>query len=149
MAGRSRGSVSRIYWDTMLFAYWFGDHPVHGDQVRDIYHRMRRRGDVLCASAFSIAEVLTGPLKRGFFEEATRVRAFFGSSAVEVSSFTRETAEHFARIRATQRVSPADAIHLACAAQSGADLFLTHDRRLKGLIVPGIDFIAGMDVDLL
>ncbi|HEY7334015.1 MAG TPA: PIN domain-containing protein [Bryobacteraceae bacterium] len=141
--------MSRIYWDTMLFIYWIEDHPIHSTQVQEIYARMQKRRDVLCASALTLGEVLTGLLKRGAIETAAEIRTFFGSSAVEVSSFTRETAEHFARIRATHRVSPADAIHLACAAQSGADLFLTHDRRLKGLMVPGIDFIAGMDVDLL
>jgi predicted nucleic acid-binding protein len=42
-------------------------------------------------------------------------------------------------------VSPADAIHLACAAARGVDLFLTHDDALRKLIVPGIPFIAGID----
>jgi hypothetical protein len=59
-----------------------------------------------------------------------------------------KTAEIYAKIRAENRVSPADAIHLACAAEAGVNLFLTNDRRLTGLIVPGIDFIAGMGVDL-
>jgi hypothetical protein len=30
----------------------------------------------------------------------------------------------------------------------GFDLFLTNDDHLRGLAVPGIDFIAGMNVDL-
>jgi hypothetical protein len=46
-------------------------------------------------------------------------------------------------------VSPPDAIHLASAAHASVDLFLTNDRRLQGLVIPGIDFIAGMDVNLL
>jgi predicted nucleic acid-binding protein len=141
--------VSRIYWDTMLFAYWLEDHPIFGDRVKDIYDRMRDRGDVLCASTFSIAEILSGPLKKGAAERVAQVRAFFDSPAVEVSLFTREAAERYAVIRAARRVSPEDAIHLACAAQSGADLFLTNDHRLRGLVVPGIHFIAGMDVDIL
>jgi predicted nucleic acid-binding protein len=43
---------------------------------------------------------------------------------------------------------PADAIHLACAAQAGTDLFLTNDKRLVGKFVPGIQFIAGLDMQL-
>lgn len=50
--------------------------------------------------------------------------------------------------RAGHRVSPADAIHLACAASAGIDLFLTNDHRLLPLIIPGIHFIANMDVNL-
>ena len=141
--------MSRVYWDTMLFIYWLEDHSVHGAKVKDIYDRMRRRGDVLCASAFSVAEVLTGPLKRGDTGTASNIRSFFDSPRVEVSAFTRETADRYAQIRATLRVSQPDAIHLACAAQSGADLFLTNDHRLRGLVVPGIHLIAGMDVDIL
>jgi len=72
----------------------------------------------------------------------------FLSPQIELLPFTPETADHYARIRGNHRVSPADAIHLASAAQYGVDLFLTNDRRLQGLTIPGIHFIAGMDVNL-
>lgn len=140
--------MSRIYWDTMLFVYWLEDHPEHAPRVKEIHDRMRKRGDVLCASSFTLAELLIGPLKRRAAETADQIRSFFRSPAVEVSPFTFETAERYAQIRATQRVSPPDAIHLASAAQSGVDLFLTNDRRLRELAVPGIHFIAGMNTDL-
>ena len=51
--------------------------------------------------------------------------------------------------RGTLGVAPANAIHLACAAQAGTDLFLTNDKRLVGKIVPGIQFIASLDTQLL
>jgi predicted nucleic acid-binding protein len=51
-------------------------------------------------------------------------------------------------LRATANVSPADAIHLACAASSGVDLFITHDKTLHKLRVNGIQFIAGLDVNV-
>jgi len=79
---------------------------------------------------------------------AAQVREILRPPRVELLPFTAKTADVFARIRAENRVTPADAIHLACAAEAGVNLFLTNDRRLTGLIVPGIDFIAGMDVDL-
>jgi predicted nucleic acid-binding protein len=55
----------------------------------------------------------------------------------------------YAEIRARLKVSSADAIHLACAAKAGTDLFLTSDSDLIGQIVPGIQFIAGLDTDIL
>ena len=94
-------------------------------------------------------EVLTGPYKRGASDLALRVREVVRPPAVELLPFTIETAERYARIRGDNRVSPPDAIHLASAAHAGVDLFLTDDRRLQGLVIPGIDFIAGMDVNLL
>ncbi len=140
--------MSRIYWDTMLFVYWLEDHPVYFARVQQIYDRMQQRQDVLCASAFTLGELLTGPLKRGVPEAAAGIRTFFASSAIDVTPFTAETAERYAQIRASQRVSPADAIHLACAAQAGTDLFLTNDHRLRDLVIPGIHFIAGMSSEL-
>ena len=63
--------------------------------------------------------------------------------------FTTETAVLYATVRADTKASPADAIHLASAAQAGIDLFITNDHRLHGLVIPGIQFIAGMDTDVL
>jgi predicted nucleic acid-binding protein len=67
----------------------------------------------------------------------------------EVIPFTIEIADHYAQIRGTLGVAPADAIHLACAAQAGTDLFLTNDKRLVGKIVPGIQFIASLETQFL
>ncbi len=55
----------------------------------------------------------------------------------------------FSDIRAKSRISPPDAVHLAAAAQAGVNLFLMHDHRLRGLVVPGIHFIVGLDTDVI
>jgi predicted nucleic acid-binding protein len=62
--------------------------------------------------------------------------------------FERKAAGEFANLRATTNVSPADAIHLACAGAAGIDLFLTPDKELQKLRVPGIQFMAGLDVNV-
>ncbi len=67
----------------------------------------------------------------------------------EVVPFTVETADRYGRIRGSLGLAAADAIHLASAAQAGADLFLTNDQRLVGKFVPGIQFIASLDTQLL
>jgi predicted nucleic acid-binding protein len=140
--------VSRVYWDTMLFVYWLEGHPEHSARMNQIHKRMEVRQDTLCTSALTLGEILTGLYKRGALETATRIREKFRPPLVEMIPFTPETADRYARIRGTHRVSPADAIHLASAAQTGVDLFLTNDQRLLRLTVPGIQFIAGMDVNL-
>jgi predicted nucleic acid-binding protein len=140
--------MSRIYWDTMLFVYLIEEHPEHIVRVRQILASMERRGDALCTSIFTIGEVLTGPFKREATKVVSQVRDVLRPPRVELIPLTAETAERYARIRAENRVSPADAMHLASAAQAGVNLFLTNDRRLPGLAIPGIDFIAGMDVSL-
>jgi predicted nucleic acid-binding protein len=140
--------VSRIYWDSTLFMYWLEDHPTHAARMEELHEQIERRGDTLCTSIFSLGEILTGLYKHGAEGAAARTREILRPPLVELIPFTAETAERFARIRAANRVSPADAIHLASAAQSGVNLFITNDRRLSKLAVRGIDFIAGLDVNL-
>jgi predicted nucleic acid-binding protein len=140
--------MSRIYWDTMLFVYFIEDHPQYKPRVKSILATMHRRQDTLCTSVFTVGEILTGPYKRGASALVAQVKDAFNSSQVELIAFTEETAERYAQIRAEHRVSPADAIHLASAAQAGVNLFLTNDRTLPKFVIPGIDFIAGLDVNL-
>ena len=140
--------MSRIYWDTMLFVYWLEDHPQQAPKVKRIFEKMEQRSDVLCTSTFTMGELLVGPKKQGAPDVAQRIKDFLQTSVVDLLPFTEVTAEHYADIRAANHVSPADAIHLASAAEADVNLFLTNDHRLRGLVIPGIHFIAGMDVDL-
>jgi predicted nucleic acid-binding protein len=77
-----------------------------------------------------------------------QIRDFLRQPHVELLPFGLEAAHQYAQIRAKHRTTPADSIHLATAAQARVDLFLTNDHRLRGIAVPGIDFIAAMDVNL-
>jgi predicted nucleic acid-binding protein len=141
--------MSRIYWDTMLFIYWLEDHPRYGARVQRIFERMQDRQDQLCTSSFAVGETLVGFHKRGATEAAARVRNFFRQSSIEVIPYNLDTSDLYADIRARIGVSSADAIHLACAASAGIDLLLTNDQSLIGKVVPGIQFIAGLDSNII
>jgi uncharacterized protein len=134
--------VSRIYWDTMLFIYWLEDNPQYAKRVGAIRSRMEERGDQLITGAFTFGEILAGAYRKGAAQVAAESRRLLQEVVSEVVPFTIETADHYARIRGTLGVPPADAIHLASAAHATTDLFLTNDKRLVGKIVPGIQFIA-------
>jgi len=136
--------MSRIYWDTMLFIYWLEDHPRFASRVDEVYSRMKERGDQLLTGAFTFGEVLAGLHRQGAARRAEEVRRQLRSVVAEVVDFTIETADHYARIRGTLGIAPADAIHMASAAQAGTDLFLTNDARLVGKFVPGIQFVASL-----
>jgi len=141
--------VSRVYWDTMLFIYWLEDHPQYAKRVGAIRSRMEERGDQLITGAFTFGEILAGAYRKGATQVAAESRRLLREVVSEVIPFSIETADHYAQIRCTLVVAPADAIHLACAAQAGTDLFLTNDKRLVGKIVPGIQFIASLETQLL
>lgn len=141
--------MSRIYWDPMLFIYWLEDHPQYAHRVDEIRSRMEERHDQLITGAFTFGEVLAGAYRKGTPHMADETRRLLRNLVAEVVPFTLEAADRYARIRGTPGVTPADAIHLASAAQAGTDLFLTNDKSLVGKIVPGIQFIASLDTPLL
>ena len=141
--------MNRVYWDTMLFIYWLEDHPQYAKRVGAIRSRMEERRDQLITSAFTFGEILAGAYRKGATQVATESRPLLKEVVSEVVPFTIETADYYAQIRGKLGVAPADAIHLACAAQAGTDLFLTNDKRLVGKIVPGIQFIASLEMQLL
>ncbi len=141
--------MSRIYWDSMLFVYWLEDNPHFAGRVAAIHARMRERKDELITSAVTVGEVLAGVYRKGPASRADDVRLALLSLLSSVVPFTIETAEHYARIRGSTSIASPDAIHLACAASAGTDLFLTNDRNLVGKIIPGIQFIAGLDSGII
>jgi len=141
--------MSRIYWDSILFIYWLEDNPQYAKRVGAIHSRMKERGDLLVTSAFTFGEVMAGAYRTGAARAADDSRQLLQRVVAEVIPFTAESSEHYARIRGSLGVAPADAIHLASAAQYRADLFLTNDKRLSGKFIPGIQFIATLDTPLL
>jgi predicted nucleic acid-binding protein len=141
--------MSRIYWDSMLFIYMIEGNPQFGPRVKAVLEQMKRRGDTLCTSVFTLGEVLTGPRKAGAHDVVEKVRRYFLSGGqVELLPFTAAVSDRYSVVRATTSATPADSIHLACAAEAGVDLFLTHDKHLQKLLIPGIHFIAGLDAQL-
>jgi predicted nucleic acid-binding protein len=132
----------------MLFIYWLEDDPRYSARVQEVLQKMAARKDQLCTSSLAVGETLVGFHKRGAIETANRVRDLFQHGTIDVVPYTLEMADLYANIRATHRVSSADGIHLACAAFTGTDLFLTNDKNLVGKYVPGIHFIASLDTQL-
>jgi predicted nucleic acid-binding protein len=142
--------MSRIYWDTMLFIYWLEENPDFGRRVDAIWSRMRRRDDQLITGALALGELLAGAYRRGADRQRIQdVRAAFENAVSEVVPFTAEAADLFGQIKGSSKVPSADAIHLACAATAGTDLFLTNDKNLLGRVIPGIQFIGGLDSNIL
>jgi uncharacterized protein len=137
--------MSRIYWDTMIFIYWLEDHPQFAKRVNAIRSRMEERDDQLLTGSLAIGEVLAGVYRKGTSTLADETKRLLQSVVSEVVPFTVETADRYGQIRGSLGLAPADAIHLASAAQAGTDLFLTNDKRLVGKFVPGIQFIASLD----
>jgi uncharacterized protein len=134
----------------MLFIYWLEENPQFGKRVDAIWSRMQERNDQLITGALALGEVLAGGYKQGAGKERIQeVKTALEDSVSEVIPFTAETADIFGQIKGSLKIPSADAIHLACAASARTDLFLTNDKNLVGKIIPGIQFIAGLDSNFI
>jgi predicted nucleic acid-binding protein len=107
---------------------------------------MEQRGDRLYTSVFTLGETLVGVRKHGNTQVEDEIRNLFlsSNSAITLLPFSIDVADRYATIRATTRIEPPDAIHLATAAVEGVDMFLTNDRSLARKTIPGIGFISDL-----
>jgi predicted nucleic acid-binding protein len=53
--------MSRVFWDTNIFIYFFEDYGRQGKSARSLRERMLRRGDQLITSAMTVGEILVKP----------------------------------------------------------------------------------------
>ncbi|MBI3682077.1 MAG: type II toxin-antitoxin system VapC family toxin [Acidobacteria bacterium] len=136
--------MARVFWDTNLFIYLFENNAEWSPRVVEFRQRMRTRRDELLTSWLTVGEALTKPKEAGNAILEKSYLNFFLSGSVELVAFEAEAAKRYAEIRSRERVRPADAIQLACAAAAGTDLFVTNDSRLSGLVVSGVTFITGI-----
>jgi predicted nucleic acid-binding protein len=131
-----------VYLDSMQWIYFFERNPLFHPQTRSMILRAQAARSSFLSSPLVLAEVLVVPKKNGDVFTATKYRRFFLSSAVSLIPFGADAAERFADLRASTRVKPADALHLALAASAGTDYFVTTDAKLHSLTIPGIAHIC-------
>lgn len=136
--------MSKIFFDTNVFIYLFEDFEPYSSIVEAVWRRMIQRGDKLVTSAMTLGELLVKPSQVGQaslveqYDRAIRRRA-------QVISFDPQVAWRYATLRARHNIRNPEAIQLACAAHFGVDLFITNDKQLHKLDVPGIGFIAPLE----
>lgn len=140
--------MRRIFWDSMMLIYFLENHPQFGDRVRTVFVESVERGDQLMTSWLNVAELLAGTHRPEAKEKSEALHNALKNLPIHKLAFDERCSEHFGQLRA-RKVGIADSIHLSCAAAADVDLFLTNDKALYKLHVPGIKFIAGLDSGLI
>jgi predicted nucleic acid-binding protein len=136
--------LSKVFFDTNVFIYMFEGLEPNRSRMLEIRKRMLDRGDRIVTSAMTLGEVLVKPTRLGQTSLIEQYDRAIRSTA-QVVNFDAAVAWRYASLRATHTLRNADAIQLACAAHFGVDLFITNDKQLHKLDVPGIGFIAPLD----
>lgn len=136
--------MSRVFFDTNVFIYMFEGVEPNKSRMLEMRIRMLERGDQIVTSSMTLGEVLVKPTKLGqtsLIEQYDRAIR----STTKIVVFDPSVAWRYASLRATHNLRNADAIQLACAAHFGVDLFITNDKGLHKLNVPGIGFITPLE----
>lgn len=135
--------MSRIFWDTNVFIYLFENHPIHQREAMALRTKMLHRGDELITSWVTVGEVQVRSPRRVGGGDYGRYRDAIVQTA-RVLAFEEVASERYREIRETTTVRGPDAMQLACSAAAGAEIFVTNDKKLHGVRVPGIHFITSI-----
>lgn len=141
--------MSRIFWDTMLLIYLTEGRSDARIRANEMLSRVRRRGDALFTSYLALGELMAGVERSGDPRRGNIIRETLTEMGFIFLPFDSGAVGPFGWVRAHTRLKAPDAIHLACAASAGIDLFLTGDKQLTKLDVPGIQFIADFNSEIL
>jgi len=141
--------MRRLFFDAMLLIYLLEGNPQYTKRMQEILTTVYRRNDQLFTSFLGLGEVMAGAEKSPNPSTPQEIRSKLDAAGFSYLAFGESAVRTFAHIRATSRVKSADAINLACAASGRMDLFLTGDKQLMKLHVPGIQFIADFDTPIL
>jgi predicted nucleic acid-binding protein len=136
--------MSRIFWDSNLFIYFFEDYDELSLATKKLRGSMLRRGDQLLTSTLTLGEILVKPSERGDTVRCQMYEDALNRSAI-LLPFDVKTARRYASIRSNRSLKAPDAMQLACAGEAGVDLFVTNDHRFQGKQVEGIQFIVALD----
>jgi uncharacterized protein len=139
--------MSSFFWDTNLFIYRWNTASALFSPVKTLHKRMIASNTALITSTLVLGELQVGPRKSGDLALALRYKSTLSQIAT-VISFDEAAADTYTAIRQTTKAKGPDAIHLACAAAHGVDLFVTNDDKLWGLRIPGIQFIVSIQTAL-
>jgi predicted nucleic acid-binding protein len=137
--------MSKIFYDTTLFIYLLEGNPLYVARVQHLLARSRSRGDMLFTSHFAVGEVLAGVHRPGASGVSASIWESLERMTFQLLTFDAGAVDSFGQLRGFHKIKIADSINLACAASAGIDLFLTGDKQLMKLNVPGIQFIADFE----
>lgn len=119
----------RVYLDSCVVIYLLESVT---EQAEALSQALTETPKTLCASGLVRAECLVGPLKSGNGLMADRYRVFF--RRFEMLSFTEQTFDLAAKIRAKHGLPLPDALHLAIAEFNACDEFWTSDAHFDRMV---------------
>ena len=118
--------------DTSALIYHLEAHPARASRLLPIFQQIERGRCRGVSSTLTFLEMLVQPYRTGDHEKRVALSALLASfPGMTWIALDLTVADRAAYLRARYRLRTPDAIQLATALHSSADVFLTNDRDLR------------------
>jgi len=122
----------KLYLDANIIIYAYEAAEPIGSSIRSrIWHDCIRDGGELVTSMFSRLECRVGPLRTGNQIWLAEYENFFAGGGVEIFEVSRAVIDLATDLRVRYGFRAPNAIHVASAVESRADIFLTAYNQLR------------------
>lgn len=120
-----------IALDTNIFILAYNQKDTQGELARRLLDKVTKSGDQVFISVLVFEEFLVKIYKQGLEKNLADYENFLtGAGIYTVIDVNRQIARLAAKIRAEYGIKAPDALHLASAISTGANLFITADKKL-------------------
>lgn len=128
------GSISKVGLDTTIFIYHFENHPIYSPLTEELLSSIEKGVRKGITSSITLMEIIVKPLSLGRYDVARKYEALLMNFPnLEVVDLDRNVIRQAARLRAEYRIRPPDALQVSACILSGAEVFITNDRRIGQL----------------
>jgi len=115
--------------DTNIFIYLIEENPLYLSQIYKLLDFLEKNKYEIITSTLTLGEILTKPYKDKRMDLVNTYQEFF--SEMKLIELNSNIASLFGKIRAEYKIKTPDAVQLASAVYSKADLFVTNDDGLN------------------
>lgn len=124
--------TKKVYFDTNVLIYLIENHPDYHDKIVSLIAELDELGCTVITSELTLAECLVKP----FAENDKQSQAVYKASVknsdfMKVKPVTRKVLIEAARLRSVFKNKLPDSIHLTTALESGCDIFVGNDKKIK------------------
>jgi predicted nucleic acid-binding protein len=124
--------TAKIALDTNLFIYVFEQHPEYGEKAKAILEHIENGFVSAVASSVSLTEILIKPIRDGNLTLEKQYKLLFSHFPnLTILPIDNVVAERAAYLRGRYNIKTPDALILATALVTNADLFITNDQQLE------------------
>jgi predicted nucleic acid-binding protein len=122
-----------VYVDANPIIYSVEKHPIYEPLLQPLWQAAKAKTIEVVSSDLLLMEVLVAPLKKADMSlQAAYEQALLGTE-IRLLPITQTLLRQAARLRATTKLKPPDAIHAATAQSAGCLLFVTNDIGFRGV----------------